>query len=124
MSIEWPAGIFLRRSRVYTVFDTAVCALDGPSEQFDVAPDGATLARIFPAVVHGIVIVDRQVSRGHRVGVRNAVLVLERLVICDEFVNPFSDLFASIFAYQRLVTAVAARKPTPFTGRSKRGSLI
>ena len=71
-------------SHVYTVIDTAVCALDRLSKQFDVAPDGAPLAQIFPAVVDGIVIVDRQVSScGNRIGVSNSKSARRRFFTCS-----------------------------------------
>ena len=47
---------------MYTVIDTAVCTLDGPSEQFDVAPDGALLTQVLPALLERVVIVDLPVD--------------------------------------------------------------
>jgi hypothetical protein len=37
---------------VHTVIDAAVCALDGPAEQFDVAPDSTPLAQIVPILFY------------------------------------------------------------------------
>jgi hypothetical protein len=58
------------------------------------------LYQIFPAPGDTLIVIDRQVSGGHRLRMGNGILLLKRLVLYDEFVNPLSEFFGTIFACQ------------------------
>ena len=85
-----------RRERV----DVHLGSLDGASKDPDVTADCPPFVQILPAAGDTLMVIDRQVSGGHRLRIGNGILLLERIVLCDELVNPLFEFFGTLCACQ------------------------